>query len=174
MQENESVDQILKEIFIKACQEYLDQPKKPNTIDKFTKSYIVEKTGIDKNTLKRYLDSSAKSYPNLVEVMEALRIVNKKEYLLEFGKRSSCQAALFVKEFYPIFIKSHQIESEIIDDTQSSNKEILRIINVHQATIDSKLKDNWKTVIWILGAWMLAAYVVVLWKLDTIELLLKK
>lgn len=44
MQENESVDQILKEIFIKACNEYLEQPKIPNTIDKFTKAYIADKT----------------------------------------------------------------------------------------------------------------------------------
>ena len=58
----------------------------------------------------------------MVEVMEALRVVNKKEYLLEFSKRSNCQAAKFVKEFYPTYIKTHQIESEDTNEIQSNEE----------------------------------------------------
>lgn len=173
MQENESVDQILKEIFIKACTEYLEQPKKLNTIDKFTRTYIGDKTGIDKNTLKRYLDPEARSYPNLVEVMEALRVVNKKEYLLDFGKRSNCQAAKFVKEFYPTYINSHQIESEEASEIKS-NDEVLRMINEQHNIMDTKILDTSNAIVKSILVVMVIGHLKIIWELMKIQDMLKK
>jgi hypothetical protein len=137
MSEKKSVDEILKEIVIKAVDEYINEPVNPNLPKTNTKKNIAMRTGIAESTLMRYSTSNNNSYPNLVEVMEILRVTNKRELLIEFGKQSNCQSAQFIKEHYPNYIKSHQIISDSPDSGLDS-QEMLRIINEHQFKFDKK------------------------------------
>ena len=74
MSSKESIDEILKEIVVKAVSEYLDQPVNPNLPKTNTKKNIAQRTGISESTLNRYTMPETKSYPNLVEVMEILKV----------------------------------------------------------------------------------------------------
>lgn len=173
MQQKESVDEILKDIIVRACKEYLEQPKNPNIVDKLNKAYIAERSGINPTTLGRYIDPEKPNLPNLVEVMEVLKVINKREYLLEFAKRSHCHVAQFIKEFYPTYIQAHQLESVGVEESQS-NDEVLRLINEHQVNVDVKMHKTWKTTMWTLGAWILLSHIMIVWYLVEIKELLKK
>jgi len=165
--QNKSVDEILKQIVIDACEDYLEKDVKKRGAR--TQKALAHRTGISESTLDRILDAEKKSYPSLVEAMEILKAVNKREHLMAFAERSQTQAALLIKEFYPQFIKNHQIVSTNDVNEAASNQEILSLINEHQVVLDTKLKTHWKWVIGTLGAWLLAGYLVVVWYLVSIN-----
>lgn len=168
-----SVDDILKEIVIKAVSEYLDQPVNPNLPKTNTKKNIAIKTGISDSTLNRYTMPETKSYPNLIEVMEILRVTDKRQYLMDFANKSKCQAAQFIKDFYPKYINEHQINSEAIE-TISSNDEVLRLINEHQLTLDKKHKSQYFWILLSLNFTMMLAYMHLLAGIYDIKALLAK
>lgn len=173
MSSQESVDEILKEIVIKAVNEYLNQPVNPNLPKINTKKNIATKTGISESTLNRYTNSEANSYPNLVEVMEILRVTDKRQYLMDFAFKSKCQAAQFIKEFYPKYINEHQIQSDSVEAVQT-NDEVLRLINEHQAALDKKHKSHYSWILWTLGLWVFVGYWKLLWEILEIKELLTK
>lgn len=173
MSSQESVDEILKEIVIKAVNEYLNQSVNPNLPKTNTKKNIANKTGISESTLNRYTNAEAKSYPNLVEVMEILRVTDKRQYLMDFALRSKCQAAQFIKEFYPKYINEHQIQSDSVEAVQS-NDEVLRLINEHQSALDKKHKSHYSWILWTLGLWVFVGYWKLLWEILEIKEILQK
>ncbi|GAB4419103.1 MAG: hypothetical protein OHK0056_29030 [Bacteriovoracaceae bacterium] len=145
MAPKESVDQILKDIVVKAAKEYLDAPipeDKKHLPKTNTQKNIADKTGINQTTLGRYLNpNEAGSTPSLVEAMEILRVMDKRSALLEFPKRSNCHAAKFIKDHYANYIMSHQIEAEVLDVNEEAPlaSDVLKIINEHQDRFDKKL-----------------------------------
>lgn len=169
----ESVDEILKEIVMKAVSEYLDQPVNPNLPKINTKKNIATRTGISESTLNRYTMPETKSYPNLVEVMEILRVTDKRQYLMDFANKSKCQAAQFVKEFYPKYINEHQIQSEAFE-TVSSNDEVLRLINEHQSALDKKHKNHYMGIAITFGAAFFIIYLHIVNEIYEIKALLSK
>lgn len=172
MSTQESVDEILKGIVIKAVSEYLNQPVNPNLPKTNTKKNIAVRTGISESTLNRYTNPEANSYPNLVEVMEILRVTDKRQYLLDFAQKSKCQAAQFIKEFYPKYINEHQIQSDSVEAIPS-NDEVLRLINEHQSTLDQKHKKHYSWLLWTWGLWILAAYIYVVLEIWEIQEMLR-
>lgn len=144
MAETENINQILKEIVVKTVQEYLDAPipeDKKHLPKSNTKKNIAEKTGINITTLGRHLNPKEDgSCPDLIETMEILRVIGKREALFEFTKHSNCHAAKFIKELYPKYIEAHQIEADInLTDKAPLAGEVLKVINEHQVKIDKKL-----------------------------------
>jgi hypothetical protein len=95
-----------------------------------------------------------KSYPNLVEVMEILKVTDKRKLLITFGQRSKCQAAQFVREFYPNYIDTHQLQTDVSSEI-SSNNEVLRLLNEHQVMVDKKNQKLFVIALMIIGSWML-------------------
>ncbi len=173
MSSKESVDEILKEIVMKAVSEYLDQPVNPNLPKTNTKKNIAQKTGISESTLNRYTTPETKSYPNLVEAMEILRVTDKRKYLMDFANKSKCQAAQFIKDFYPKYINEHQINSEAIE-TVPSNDEVLRLINEHQMTLDKKHKNHYVGITITFGVVFFMVYLQILGEILEIKSLLLK
>lgn len=173
MSSQESVDEILKGIVIKAVNEYLNHPVNPNLPKTNTKKNIATKTGISESTLNRYTNPEANSYPNLVEVMEILRVTDKRQYLLDFAQKSKCQAAQFIKEFYPKYINEHQLQSGSVETVQS-NDEVLRLMNEHQSALDQKHKKHYSWLLWTLGFWIFAGYIKLLWEILEIKEMIQK
>ncbi|MBI2519313.1 MAG: hypothetical protein HYV97_02800 [Bdellovibrio sp.] len=159
MAENETINQILKQIVMKATKDHLETPLSLYLPKTNTQKDIAEKTGINITTLGRYLNPREEgSCPDLVEAMEILRVVQKREAIFEFTRRSTCHAAKFIRDCYGKYIEANQIEAEMLDVSEVAplSGDVLKIMNEHQHRFDKKMIRL--TMVLILGVALFGYY----------------
>ncbi len=79
--------------------------------------------------------------------MEILKLVGKREGVLEFGNRSNCHAAKFIKEYYAKYIEANQIEADLeTNESPQLGDEIVKVINEHQSKFDNKIQ-HWGVLV---------------------------
>lgn len=174
MAENKkSVDELLKEIVIEEVSEYLGRPIEKDLPKNNTQANISKKTGIPIATLSRYLNPEAKSYPSLVEAMEVLAVIGKRESLLKFGERSSSQAAKFVNTSYREYLKLAPVVSA---DSEGSinNEEILRITNESTSILEKKITRETNWVVWAVICVVIVSHVSIIWQITDVKVMLKQ
>jgi hypothetical protein len=162
-----AVPKIYKEIAIKAVREYLDQPVNPDLPKrKFSQANIARKTGISAPTFGRYINSEeVGSCPSFAELMEILEVVNKREYLLDFARKSNCKAAKFIKATYPNYINANPINEE---EVTNENEEVLRLTNQSHSKLEKSFKFISNNIMAILMVMMFMGFTLVRLNQNTI------
>jgi hypothetical protein len=157
MGQQESVDKILKEIFIEACAG-LRKERASEDSKEFTQKDVAFWMGVSAPTVGRYLSTDNNNSPDLIGVMEVLYHLNKRHLLTKLAERSNCQAAHFIREHYADFTKNHQIVINADAYSEKQGQELVRVINEHQSTIDQKMARQWKWTVWIILTFFLLSH----------------
>jgi predicted transcriptional regulator len=157
MTQQESVDKILKEIFIEACAG-LRKDRSSEDSKEFTQKDVAFWMGVSAPTVGRYLSTDNNNSPDLIGVMEVLYHLNKRHLLLKLSERSNCQAARFIREHYADFTINHQIVVNAEAYSEKQSQELVRMINEHQSSIDHKMARQWKWTVWIILTFFLLSH----------------